>query len=40
MKVIWTIVVLLVLGGLIVLIQPQADERPGSRDDQAFVDAS
>ena len=40
MKVIWTIVVLLVLGGLIVLMQPHADERPGARDDQAFVDAA
>jgi hypothetical protein len=40
MKVLWTIVVLLVLGGLIVLMQPHANERQGAIGDQAFVDAA
>ncbi|MEY3144227.1 MAG: hypothetical protein RLY21_2720 [Planctomycetota bacterium] len=40
MKVLWTIVVLLVLGGLIVLMQPHANEKPGARDDEAFVEAA
>ena len=40
MKVLWTIVVLLVLGGLIVLMQPPANERPGAVGDKAFVDAA
>ena len=36
MKVIWTIVALLVLGGLIVLFQPPAGERPDRSVDEAF----
>lgn len=36
MKVIWTIVALLVLGGLIVLFQPPAQERPDRSVDEAF----
>lgn len=40
MKVLWTIVALLVLGGLIVLMQPPADEKPGAKATQAIVDAA
>ena len=36
MKVIWTIVALLVLGGLIVLFQPPPQERPDRSVDEAF----